>query len=233
MFVKPGSLVGSVGVLIDSRAFDRTPISDERFVGTGPAKIRSTPGEIANLLEKFKEAFLQLVVAERGDKLAISPQEVVEARVYTGVEGVRFGLVDAIGDDTDAIRRAADLAGISNYGLVDVNVEVFRIFNEKLLRIIEPLLADAGGRDEAQLTAGDLLGTKMRPLLMFPPSEDQDDVDVDDSGDTPNRPTDVNLPRFFYQYAPTAEWILVVALAAPGVRGFHRRRLWLLLPRHL
>ena len=33
--------------------------------------------------------------------------------------------MDEIGGDTQAIQKAADLAGISNYEMVDVNVEVF------------------------------------------------------------------------------------------------------------
>ena len=35
---------------------------------------------------------------------------------------MRLGLADELGSETDAIRKAADLAKISNYGLVDVNL---------------------------------------------------------------------------------------------------------------
>jgi hypothetical protein len=48
-------------------------------------------------------------------------------------------MADAVGGDSDAIEMVATLAGISNYDLVDVNTEVFRNFNRKFARIIEPL----------------------------------------------------------------------------------------------
>ena len=47
--------------------------------------------------------------------------------------------MDDIGGDTQALRRVASLAGISSYGLVDVNAEVQRLFNEKFRKTFSSL----------------------------------------------------------------------------------------------
>jgi hypothetical protein len=61
------------------------------------------------------------------------------------VEAVKLGLADALGDDTAAIEKAASLAGITNYELVDVNTEVDRLFVQKIRRIFAS--SDRGERD--------------------------------------------------------------------------------------
>ena len=106
------------------------------------------------LLEQLKQSFFEMVAAERGDKLRVSREDLLEAGIYTGTEAVRLGLVDEIGGANAAISKAADLARISHYKLVDVNVEVFRIFNQKFRRIVEPL--DTGA--ESQLNVADIRG---------------------------------------------------------------------------
>ena len=47
--------------------------------------------------------------------------------------------MDSVGGASEAIEKAASLAGVSSYDLVDVNTEVARIFSKKLRRIVEPL----------------------------------------------------------------------------------------------
>ena len=143
-YASPGSWVGHVGVFINFGR-DFAPliprIPDEGIIFTGARKLTfgNNRREFLGLLDQIKENFYQMVVAERGDKLRLSRQQVLEARIYNGNEAVRLGLVDEVGGETEAIEKAADLAGISSYDLVDVNTEVFRILNEKFIRIIEPL----------------------------------------------------------------------------------------------
>ena len=57
--------------------------------------------------------------------MSIGPYELTQGRLYLGTESVRLGLVDAI-------EKAADLAGVSHYDLVDVNERVLR---EKILKV--------------------------------------------------------------------------------------------------
>ena len=78
-------------------------------------------------------------MTERGDVLKIPRSEVLSGRIWPGVEGVKLGIADEIGGDSDAIKKVASLAGISNYDMVDINTEVFRNFNKQFKRIIEPL----------------------------------------------------------------------------------------------
>ena len=139
-YATPGSWVGSVGVIIAPLPPLVPPTPDEQVIATGPVKgTFGSRRDLVRMLDQLKENFYQMVVAERGDKLRISREELLHGRVYNGNEALRLGLVDALGGDTEAIEKAASLADISSYDLVDINTEVFREFNEKFWRIIEPL----------------------------------------------------------------------------------------------
>ncbi len=188
LFVKPSSTVGSVGARF--RLFPAPP-PNEIDIGTGPSKLTGgTDRTFLRELEQIKESFLQMVLAERGDKLKVTPEEIVEARTYPGMEGVRLGLVDEIGSDAEAIALAAELAGISRYDLFDVNAEVLRLQIEKLDHIF--------GEDTAS-DADRPPGIESLKRL-FPPLGD----DGTPGGVPPDFPIKVALPRFYYLYvAPT------------------------------
>ena len=139
-YAEPGSLVGSFGVI----GFAPEPQPpDEQLITTGPAKATGGSQRTAiGRAELLKEAFIRTVVSERGERLRVSGAELSEARLYPGMEAVRLGIIDAIGTDTDAIEKAAELAGISGYELVDINEKVLREFVEKFVRIFGPLEAN-------------------------------------------------------------------------------------------
>ena len=146
-YAKSSSLVGSVGVILTNPGPTIPLPPTENFVVTGPFKGGGgSRRHFVGLTDQLKQAFLQMVATQRGDKLRISLDEVGQAKIYSGAEAVKLGLVDAMGGETDAIDKAASLAGISSYDLVDVNTEVFRIFVKKFKRIIEPLLGGDGGQ---------------------------------------------------------------------------------------
>ena len=140
-YATTSTLVGSVGVVSFAGPLI-PPLPEEGVLSSGPYKL---PGfsrrDWTGTLNQLKDAFAGMVVAERRGKLKISAEELAEARIYSGADAFLLGLVDELGSDTDAFDKAAELAGISNYGLVDVNVEVQRRFAEDLARIIEPLSA--------------------------------------------------------------------------------------------
>ena len=211
LYANPGTAVGSVGVFI-AFPFPSIPeVPDEAVMRTGPKKfLGNSRRDFTMILEQIKENFYQMVAAERGEKLRLSKEELLEAQLYFGGRGVNVGLVDAIGGDTDAIEKAASLAGISNYDLVDVNVEVFRIFNQKFVRVTEPLLEQTDG----QMVVGD-----MRTLA--PLSRDAGDEDWLLGGVTTMEvvrrsflpsgveqvqeelidfPLEINAPRIYYLY---------------------------------
>lgn len=150
-FVKTSSLVGNVGVV--SGVGPILPeLPPESVIFTGPDKLTgSNRRDWIGMLDLLKQSFAQMVIAERGDKLQIPYEELVTGRLYAGMEAVRLGLADEIGDDSAAIEKAASLAGISSYELVDINVEVDRIFVQKVRRVFASPDGDSAGLDLATL----------------------------------------------------------------------------------
>ena len=203
VYATPGSVVGSVGAFIAFPFPSLPEVPDENVIRTGPSKfLGGTRRDFVRLLDQANEAFYQMVVAERGDKLNISREELLRAGIYLGGEGVRLGLVDAIGGESDAIDKAAELAGISNYELVDVNTEVFRIFIQKFRRIFEDSSGGGTTLSAADLSAlmalsrgtgdsADLLGgvasMDMLRRLFLPSGIDDTDPEI-------------NIPRIDYYY---------------------------------
>ena len=127
-YAQTSSLVGNVGVISFQDPLV-PPLDRESLLISGPYKGAGfSRDQWFESLEDLKEAFAQVVVSERGDRLRISKEELTEGRLYTGVDAVRLGLADELGGDSDAMEKAAEMAGISNYGLVDVNLEVLKKF---------------------------------------------------------------------------------------------------------
>jgi len=216
-YVKSSSLVGNVGVI--SFAGPVIPsVPPENLVVTGPSKLSgSTRREWIGMVDLLKQSFAQMVITERGDRLRISEEQLLEGRLYAGVEAVQLGLADAIGNDSDAIERVADMAGISNYELVDINTEVDRLFIQKIRRIFavssdaEPpadlsgILAlmslaqaqgdPAGGLNRlgyaAGLSGSSELGNLLRSGVLQQTQEDP----------LPGFPLQINRPEIYYIYA--------------------------------
>ena len=216
-YVKSSSLVGNVGVI--SFAGPVIPsVPPENLVVTGPSKLSgSTRREWIGMVDLLKQSFAQMVITERGDRLRISEEELLEGRLYAGGEAVHLGLADAIGSDSDAIERAANMAGISNYELVDINTEVDRIFIQKIRRIFAPLdqagtpadlsdslalmsLAQGQGDQviglgrlgsEAELTGSSELRNLLRSGVLQQTQEDP----------LPGFPLEISRPKIYYIYA--------------------------------
>ncbi|MFQ5933384.1 MAG: S49 family peptidase [Dehalococcoidia bacterium] len=190
VYAKPTSLIGSVGAVFQLPSLPRP---DEDIVFTGPAKRTGAPKRtFVEILEMVKESFLDIVMSQRGDKLQISREELAQARLYPGMEAVRLGLADEIGSDIDAIKKAAGLAGVSNYDLVDVNAEVLRLFIQKLKRIFDISVTD----DPAQMA------TQVESLTEFLstwPGVASGEEDL------PGLPNEIDLPQFYYYYVPPSE----------------------------
>ena len=214
-YAKPSSLVGNVGVI--SSAGPLIPsVPDEDVVFSGPHKLDgASRRDWIGMVDQLKSSFAQIVISERGDRLRISRDELVEGRLYSGVDAVKLGLADEIGSDNDAVQKAADLAGISNYSLVDVNLEVQVEFVREIQRILEPL-DGGGGSNPADaldlLTAGYDGGD---PLLEAYPEENGSGVsglqalrefmlyprlDTEQEDPLPELPMGVGRPNFYYLY---------------------------------
>lgn len=113
IFVKPASLVGSVGVFFTAPA----PVPPlDRLITTGPNKLTGADQrEWYYKTEAIRRAFNGAVRDGRGDRLELTAEELAYAKLYTGAEATDNGLADRIGGLEDAVRRAAELAGLARW----------------------------------------------------------------------------------------------------------------------
>ena len=216
-YAKTSSLVGNVGVVLSFPGSLVPSGPNEILTITGPHKIEG--GDRRHWIaisDSLKKGFVQMVLTHRGDRLRISPAELADGRIYPGSDAVRLGLVDEIGGDTDAIEKAASLARISHYDVVDINAEVLPLFFEQVRRTLGS--PDASGDQlygaqvrsltNAYRDTGDRYLPPLDPRLVqnevdlrafrrsFLPSgigETQDEV-------LPGFPLKVNPPNVYYLY---------------------------------
>lgn len=110
IYVKPSSVVGSVGV-IASPPPEAEPTG---LVATsGPDKLTGGSGRpFYYTLESIQRAFLNAVFEQRGDRIRVSRARVERATTFVGLEAVELGIADAIGDRQRAVDKAAELADL-------------------------------------------------------------------------------------------------------------------------
>jgi protease IV len=121
IYAKPASAVGNVGVI----SFLPGPeLIDEELLTTGPFKLSGGPQlSWVGQMEMLKETFLEAILAQRGDRLQVGPEILSRGEIYLGLQAQQMGLVDEIGSQTDAIARAAQMAGLRRYDVVDYTPE--------------------------------------------------------------------------------------------------------------
>lgn len=116
IYVKPGSLVGHVGVIA-------TAPSDglRNVVATGPDKAHGgmTPDEFRASVETMKRGFVGSVMAERGDRLSIPRTEVAKAKAFVGAHAVQVGYADHVGGLEATVSAAAAAAGLDHYAVTE------------------------------------------------------------------------------------------------------------------
>ena len=219
IYTKGSTLVGNVGVILSYPGPLIPYPPSEDIISTGPHKLDGgSRRDWIAMADQLKQGFAQIVVTERGDKLRLSRDELLQGRIYSGIEGVKLGLVDDIGGDTQALRKAASLAGISSYGLVDVNAEVQRLFNEKFRKTfsslegtgvalnatdtltLKALPRPKGSGDSSQIPAGsaDLVDLSMMPMLRTPFRFQGQHQTLAEA--LPDFPLKINGPNVYYLY---------------------------------
>lgn len=119
IFVKPSSEIGNIGV-ISTLPESWRPENEQ--ITSGPYKVSGKSRKsYAAQLEAIKQAFLISVISQRGDRLHLDPERLSHAEIFLGSEGVKYGLADSVGTGSDAVRKAADIAGIANYDTLNIN----------------------------------------------------------------------------------------------------------------
>ena len=120
IYAEPTSQLGNVGAWVNLPSPEEL---DEDVGTTGPFKATGGSRRKAiGQLEMVRQEFVEAVTSQRGDRLQLSEEELSRAELYVGVEGLKYGLIDDIGTRTAAIEKAASLANIRNYEVVDLYI---------------------------------------------------------------------------------------------------------------
>lgn len=151
VYAKPSSTVGNVGV------WGYIPPDlgvNEVILASGPFKLTaSNRDEFLRWIEGIRLEFLETVFSQRGDRIQIARVELSQGLAYPGREAVRLGLIDRLGSETEAIRAAAEQAGIAPYGVIDLEA-----------RVVDKLAEDENGELEPWVGAADpVTGRRVLP----------------------------------------------------------------------
>ena len=211
-YAQTSSLVGNVGVVSVSGPLIPA-LPGESIAFSSPNKLDGgSRREWDADLDLLNSAFVQMVVSERGDRLRTTADEIREGRVYSGMVAVRLGLADELGAESDGILKAAELANISNYDLVNVNLEVLKEFVESLdfilpregedAGLIEALSARAKASSEgdALLSEGEA-ASGITALQDLRGSVLDWGLATDDEDPLPGFPLDIQRPNIYYIYS--------------------------------
>jgi protease-4 len=118
IYAKPTSLVGNVGVI---GYLPPTPLVFENTISTGPYKLWGAPRDSEmRQIDMIKKAFYEAVRLGRGERLKAGPETILRGQIWLGTEALRLGLIDEIGTENDAVRKAAQMAHIWHYETGDL-----------------------------------------------------------------------------------------------------------------
>jgi protease-4 len=118
IYAQPSSILGNIGVV------SPLPVDtfvEEDYMATGPFKLfGSSREDYVRSMNAMKESFLNSVVVQRGDRLRLERAELSRGQIYLGMNALQLGLIDEIGTANDAVAKAAEMALISDYRVVDI-----------------------------------------------------------------------------------------------------------------
>ncbi|MCD5397459.1 signal peptide peptidase SppA [candidate division NPL-UPA2 bacterium] len=130
ILANPGTITGSIGVVVGNINFQKLMsrwgiemniIKSGRYKDTLSSWRQMTEGERELLQELVNRVYLQFVTAvAHGRGMGIEEvKELADGRVFTGEEALELGLVDRLGGLQEAIRVAAEKAGIKEPVLLE------------------------------------------------------------------------------------------------------------------
>lgn len=120
IFAKPTSLVGNIGVI---GYLPPSPFIIEDIITTGPYKLWGSPRDSdMRQIEMIKEGFFQAVKLGRGDRLTAGDEVIFNGQIWVGVDALRLGIIDELGTESDGTQKAAELAKIANYDVLDLAI---------------------------------------------------------------------------------------------------------------
>ncbi|MDH4207793.1 MAG: signal peptide peptidase SppA [Anaerolineae bacterium] len=169
ILANPVTLTGSIGAISTVPNFEELldKVGIEMLVfKSGPMKDELSPyrqpteEEIAHWQEITDEAYetFLAIVAEQRELDSDKAREIADGRVYTGQQALELGLVDRLGNLSDAIDRAAELGGIEG--------EPRLIESQRAPSLMEMFLG-AFRPFPSSLTIDDLLGIDRRFTVYY------------------------------------------------------------------
>jgi len=118
IIANPSSSVGNVGVI---GTLPSSPAVFEETYSTGPYKLWGYPRDTyVREMEMLKEGFLSAILLGRGERLLVSTETLLRGQIWTGSDGLRMGLVDQLGAQSEAFEKAAEMAHVSHYEVEDL-----------------------------------------------------------------------------------------------------------------
>ncbi|SFU73087.1 signal peptide peptidase SppA [Xenorhabdus koppenhoeferi] len=137
----PNTLTGSIGVFSIIHSFEKTlnyigvnsdGISTSSLADSSSIKgLNSDYSDVIQLsIENGYNKFIKLVAKAR-NKSVDEIDSIAQGRVWNGLEAKKHGLIDQLGDFDDAVKKAAELAGIKNVSLDWMQPELS--FSEKMM----------------------------------------------------------------------------------------------------
>jgi protease IV len=127
---QPSSIVGSIGVIIQTVSFAGTMkllgISADAII-SGPMKSMGSPLKDMNaeerkifqaMVDDFYGEFIKTVAAARPKLTIEKVRAMADGRVYTGRQALELGLVDKLGGMPDALDAAKKAAGVTSVKVV-------------------------------------------------------------------------------------------------------------------
>lgn len=134
IWASPSTITGSIGIFGMFLTYEETLAKLGVYtdgVGTtelaGLSSARKLPSEMKNIIQLSIEngyrQFLNLVSQER-DMTVKEVDKIAQGRVWSGQTAKELGLVDELGYFDDAIKGAAELAGIEDYSVITIQEPV-------------------------------------------------------------------------------------------------------------
>ena len=122
IFAKSSSMVGNIGVI---GYMPPSPVIIEDVISTGPYKLwgYSRDNQLREV-DMMKQGFWQVVQLGRGQALKGGPEQILTGRIWTGSEALKMGLVDEMGALSDGVNKAAQMARVQNYAVLDLSEKV-------------------------------------------------------------------------------------------------------------
>ncbi len=118
VFAKPSSTIGNIGVL---GYLPTPPTVVNGLYSTGPYKLWGEPKDtFIGEMEMLKQGFYHAVALGRGSHLKAPPEVILRGQVYTGSDALRLGMIDELGSISQAYDKAAQMAHIDHYQVVDL-----------------------------------------------------------------------------------------------------------------